>query len=61
MVEYHLNEIAQDLLTNTTYVNKSNIQNTIYIDNYILYYDYNDDIFMEFQDKIDDYETESLW
>ena len=61
MVEYYLHKLSQELLSNVTYINRSNIQNTIYIDTYTLHYDYNDDIYIEFQEKEDDYETQSLW
>ena len=62
MVEYYLS----DLSTITTpeesgYINKSNIQNTITLDEYSLYFDYDNKIYLEFLEKEDTYETDTLW
>ena len=61
MVEYHLSNLAEELSSTSTYINRANIQNTIHIDSYSLYYDYNDDIYLEFKESNDEYETLSLW
>ena len=60
MVEYYLDNLSQTSATNL-YINRSNIQNTIYVDKYCLHCDYNDDIYLEFQESDDEYETLSLW
>jgi hypothetical protein len=44
MVEYHLSSLSN---ANNTYINKSKIQDTIYIGEYILYLNYDDNIFLE--------------
>jgi len=61
MVEYYLDNLSQTSATNL-YINRSNIQSTIYIHKYSLHCDYNDDIYLEFQESNnDEYETLSLW
>jgi len=60
MVEYYLDDLSSS--TNEhTYINRSNIQNTIYLDQYSLYLDYSDSVFLEVLEKDDEYDTESLW
>ena len=61
MVEYHLSTLSEELASNSTYINRTNIQDTIHIDSYSLYYDYNDEIYLEFNERNDDCETLSLW
>ena len=60
MIEYYLSDLASSD-NQSSYINKSNIQQTIYLDEYLLYLDYNEDVYMEFVQKEDQYETESLW
>ncbi len=60
MVEYYLSDLSSQSDTQS-YINKSNIQNSILLDEYSIYYDYNNDIYLEFVQKEDAYETESLW
>ena len=60
MVEYHLEDLCSSH-TQSVYINKSNIQQTIYLDQYSLYLDYGDSIYLEYIEKEDSYETESLW
>lgn len=60
MVEYHLSDLSSTD-TESIYINKSNIQQTIYLDQYSIYLDYEDSIYLEFIEKDDEYETESLW
>ena len=60
MVEYHLDDLSSSE-TQSIYVNRSNIQQTIYLDQYSLYLDYGDSIYLEYTQKEDSYETESLW
>ena len=60
MVEYYLDDLSSQT-TEATYINRSNIQKTIFLDQYTLYLDYWDSIYLEKQEKDDNYETESLW
>jgi len=60
MIEYYLSDLASNS-EESSYINKSDIQNTIYLDEYMLYVDYSDNIYLEFTEKNDDYETESFW
>ncbi len=61
MVEYHLQNLISSSDTNEQYINKSNIQHTIYLNEHSLYMDYSDNLFVEFIIKNDEYETQSLW
>ena len=60
MIEYYLSDLASNF-DESLYVNKTDIQNTIYLDEYMLYIDYSDNIYLEFTEKNDNLETESLW
>ncbi len=60
MVEYYLNDLSSSI-SESSYVNKANIQKTIYLDQYSLYLDYSDTIYLEVMEKNDGYETQSLW
>jgi len=59
MSEYYFNDIIS-YCEDSIYLNKSNIQDTIYIDNFNLYLDYDLNIYLESL-KCDEYETQSLW
>ena len=59
MVEYHLDDLS-NLSDGSAYLNRSNIQQTIYINDYSLYLDYNDEIYLEFEQKDNEYETQSF-
>jgi len=61
MIEYYLSDLASSSEEESSYINKSEIQNTVYLDEYMLYIDYSDNIYLEFTEKDDDYDTESLW
>ena len=62
MVEYYLSDLATGTTPEeSTYINKSNIQNTITLDEYSLYFDYDNKIYLEFIEKDDSYETDTLW
>ena len=61
MVEYYLSDLATASDFSESYINKSNIQQTIFLEEYSLYQDYNDDIYLEFTQKEETYETQSLW
>lgn len=60
MIEYYLSDLASNS-EESSYINKSDVQNTIYLDEYMLYLDYSDNVYLEFTEKNDDYDTESLW
>jgi len=60
MVEYYLNDLSLSI-NEPAYINKTNIQKTIYLDQYSLYLDYSDTLFLELLEKENDYTTESFW
>lgn len=60
MVEYYLSDLAL-VTSEQIYINRSNIQNSINLDEYSLYLDYGENIYLEFIEKDDSYETQSLW
>ncbi len=60
MVGYYLSDLCAGL--DESYINKRNIQDTIYTDEYNICLDYNEDIYLEvLQRAEDEYETGSLW
>ncbi len=61
MAEYYLSDIAS--LNNDNYhLNRANIQNSLLIDKYYLYLDYDDNVFLEITIDIDnDLETGTFW
>lgn len=61
MVEYYLSDLASVSHEGDSYINKSNIQHTITLDEYSLYLDYNEDTYLEFIENNDIYETGTLW
>ena len=61
MVEYYLSDLASSSDFTESYINKTNIQQTIFLEDYSLYIDYNNDVYLEFTQKDDEYETQSLW
>jgi len=60
MVEYFLSDLASDS-SEQIYINRSDIQSSISLDEHSLYLDYSENIYLEFIEKEDSYETESLW
>ena len=60
MCEYYLNNLIDNLESNSLF-NRSNIQNSIYINDYSIYLDYDSNIFIDISKEIDDFETSSLW
>ena len=60
MVEYYLEDLSSSS-NESIYINKSNIQKSILLDQYSLYLDYSDTIYLEKEEKDDTYDTESLW
>ena len=62
MVEYYLNDLSSDNLhDNSVYINKTNIQQTVFIDEFLVHLDYNDDIYLEFVEKTSEYDTASFF
>ncbi|PLY06583.1 MAG: hypothetical protein C0625_08290 [Arcobacter sp.] len=60
MVEYYLSDLSNG--NDDAYLNKRNIQNTISIGEYSLYLDYDDEVYLEIENSVeDDLETASLW
>lgn len=60
MVEYYLSDLSTG--NEDAYLNKRNIQNSLCIGEYSLYIDYDEEIYLEIQDKVEeDFETGSLW
>ncbi|MBT3280774.1 MAG: hypothetical protein HOF69_06965 [Campylobacteraceae bacterium] len=60
MVEYYLSSLSGE---DETYINRSKIQNTVYLDEYTIYLDYDDNTYLEITSKNEDdeYSTGSLW
>ncbi len=60
MVEYYLSDLSNG--NDDIYLNKRNIQSTINIGEYSLYLDYDDEVYIEIEDNVEDeYGTGSLW
>jgi len=60
MVDYHLGTLA-NFSEDDIYINRSNIQQSLSLNDYTLHIDYSDNIYMEYQKRDDYYETSSLW
>jgi hypothetical protein len=58
MVEYYLSDLSQ--YTEEFYLNKRNVEKSICIGEYSIYYDYDENICLEFE-QTDDMDTQSLW
>ena len=59
MVEYYLSSLGSN---DEIYINRSKIQNIINLDGYILYFDYDDNVYLEISiNNNDEYSTGSLW
>lgn len=60
MVEYYLSDLSQ--YSEDTYLNKSQIESSVYIGDYSLYKDYSDNIYLELDNtNTNQYETASFW
>jgi hypothetical protein len=59
MVEYYLSDLSNGV--ENIYLNKRNIQNSLNIGDFSIYLDYEDEIYLEIDDEIEDLETSSLW
>lgn len=62
MVEYYLSDLAssQDD-SQSAYINKTNVEQHLSVDEYSIYLDYNENIFLEFTQNESEYVTQSLW
>lgn len=60
MVEYYLDNLTK-IDNDSLHLNKSNIEKTLCIDNYSLYKDYGDNIYLEVVKNSCEYESNSLW
>ncbi len=60
MVEYYLSDLCSAISSNNQ-LNKTNIEKSLYLDNYSLYLDYNNNIYLEIKQSEDEFETNSLW
>lgn len=58
LVEYYLSDLCE--YNEEIYFNKRDIQSSIFIGEYSLYIDYNDNIYLEFN-KIEEDEVNGLW
>lgn len=60
LVEYHLSDLSQ--YSEDAYLNRTQIEQSVYIGDYSLYIDYSDNIYLELSnDEVNSYETSSLW
>lgn len=59
MVEYYLCDLCD--YNNESYLNKRNIEKSILLDEYSLYFDYDKNIYLEMSDEENENETGSLW
>ncbi|AXH15055.1 hypothetical protein [Malaciobacter mytili] len=57
VVEYYLDNLDQ--IEDNSYLNKRDIEHSLYFGNYSLYLDYSDNIYLEIDIK--DEETDSFW
>lgn len=62
MVEYYLTDLSSNnTLDESAYINRSNIQQTVFIDEFLVHLDYNNDIYLEVIKKESEYDTESFF
>ena len=60
MVEYYLSDLCS-IQDNEIHLNKSNIEKSLYLDNYSLHLDYSDNIYLEITQTQDELESNTLW
>ncbi len=61
MTEYYLNDLAS-VNNDVQHLNKSNVQKSLLLDNYYLYLDYSENIFLEINNTPDEtLETGTFW
>lgn len=62
MMEYYLSDLSSTCLDDKCHLDNNKIQFTHYLGEYLLYIDYDENVYLEFTEKRDDdYETGSLW
>lgn len=59
MVDYYLSDLCS--YEEETYLNKKNIEQSILIDDYSIYCDYDENIYLEVNEETSKNETASLW
>ncbi|AXH12323.1 hypothetical protein [Halarcobacter bivalviorum] len=59
MVDYYLSDLSNGV--DDTYLNKRSIQDSISIGEFSIYLDYDDEVYLEIEDNLQDFETGSLW
>lgn len=60
MVEYYLSDLSQ--YSEDAYLNKSQIEQSVYVGDYSLYIDYSDNVYLELDTQnMNAYETGSFW
>lgn len=59
MVEYYLSDLSDGC--ETIYLNKRNIQNSLYIGDFSIYEDYDESLYLEISDEKTEEETASFW
>lgn len=59
MVDYYLSDLSNGV--DDTYLNKKSIQDSISIGDFSIYLDYDDEVYLEIEDNLQDFETGSLW
>lgn len=59
MVEYYLSDLSDGC--ETIYLNKRNIQNSLYIGDFSIYEDYDESLYLEISDEKTEEETGSFW
>ena len=61
MMEYYLSDLATSNMDEKCFLENRKIQYTHYLGEYHLHIDYEDNIYLEFNETQDEYETGSLW
>jgi len=62
MTEYYLDDLANSSDESMLHLNKTNVEQSILLDNYYIYLDYSQNVFLEINKDMDDeLETGSLW
>lgn len=59
MVDYYLSDLSKEV--EDTYLNKRSIQNSISVGEFSIYLDYDEEVYLEIEDSVQEFETPSLW
>lgn len=59
MVDYYLADLSKEI--ENSYLNKRSIQNSISVGEFSIYLDYEEEVYLEVEDKFQEFETPSLW